>query len=265
MKRLIAIIQFMTRIPIKLDTGIDQEFHKSLVYFPVVGLVLGILYYLVGVITSTVLPQNIVAILIVISEVVLTGGLHLDGVGDSFDGLYSYRDKNRMLEIMKDSRLGTNGMVAIVIILLLKIALTNAILDNNSLWLISVMPVVARTMQAIACYKSKTPRENGMGNMFIGKLTTSYLIITICNMIIITTLITCTLPYIELGSIDTDIIASNMLVQMTTIVTLIVWVKFFVYTVYKKIDGITGDILGCISEVAEVIYLLLVVVLANIK
>ncbi len=265
MKRLISIIQFMTRIPIKLNTGIDDEFHKSLVYFPIVGLILGILYYLVGIITKSILPNNIVAIIIVANEVVLTGGLHLDGVGDSFDGLYSYRDKDRMLEIMKDSRLGTNGMVAIVLVLLFKITLTSYILDNDNLWLIIAMPVVARTMQVIACYKATTPRENGMGNMFIGKLTTPYLILTLFNMGIIMLLMICIFTYIKAGKLDICIITNSIILQISTISMLIIWTKTFVYGVYKKIDGITGDILGCISEISEIIYILLIVILVGLK
>lgn len=265
MRRLISIIQFMTRIPIKIDTGIDEEFHKGLLYFPIVGLVLGLLYYIVGMITSSVLPTNIAAVLVVVSEVVLTGGLHLDGVGDSFDGLYSYRDKDRILEIMKDSRLGTNGMVAIVVVIILKITLTSSLLDNNMLWIIVLMPVVARTMQVIACYKSKTPRENGMGNMFIGKITLSYLIITISNMIMIVTISVFVFHYMNIEGSKVNDLKHNMIVQMSSIVMLTVWVKLFIYSVYKKIDGITGDILGCISEIGEVIYLLLVIMLMNIN
>ena len=70
----------------------------------------------------------ITAVLVLASEVILTGGLHIDGLGDSFDGLYSYRDKEKILEIMKDSRLGTNGLLAIVIVFLLKVGFLNSLL-----------------------------------------------------------------------------------------------------------------------------------------
>ncbi len=263
MKRLVAIIQFMTRIPIKLDTGIDEDFHKGLIYFPVVGMLLGIIYYIIALITSSVLPTNISSILVVIGQVVLTGGLHLDGVGDSFDGLYSYRDKDRILEIMKDSRLGTNGMVAIVIVIILKISLTNTIIDSNQLWMISVMPVIGRTIQVFACYKTKTPRANGMGNMFIGKITLSYLAITTLNMIIISGLLTTGIEYINYGKLRSAYIVSDMIMVLAVVTILIVWVRLFILSVYKKIDGITGDILGCILEVSESIYLLLMVILIN--
>ena len=95
MKRFIGILQFLTRIPIHIDIGFDEEFHKTMYYFPLVGFVLGILYCLVGFISSIFFDSYITSVNVLISTVILTGGLHLDGVGDTFDGIYSYRDKKR--------------------------------------------------------------------------------------------------------------------------------------------------------------------------
>lgn len=247
MKRLIGIIQFMTRIPIPVDTGFDEDFHKSIIYFPIVGLVLGICYMLVARLGLVLFNPYIAAVLVLASEVILTGGLHLDGLGDSFDGLYSYRDKEKILEIMKDSRLGTNGLLAIVIVFLLKVGFLNSLLEQNILWPILTMPVVARSMQVIACYRTKTPREKGMGNIFIGKVSTSYLIGVITLML-----------GINLGSIylmEGQILYAN---EIITLLIMAVGVKLFVKSVYKKIDGITGDILGCICELSELVYLMII-------
>lgn len=252
MKRLIGIIQFMTRIPIPIDTGFDENFHKSTIYFPIVGLILGICYYIVALIGLKIFDPYITAVLVLASEVLLTGGLHLDGLGDSFDGLYSYRDKEKILEIMKDSRLGTNGLLAIILVFLLKIGFLNSLLSQEILWPILTMPVVARSMQVLACYKTKTPREQGMGNIFIGKVSMTYLVGTILLML-----------GISGGSIY---LASGVkyLIYLKEVICLIImamWVRLFIYSVYKKIDGITGDILGCICELSELIYLILVYVM----
>ncbi|MBU3804381.1 MAG: adenosylcobinamide-GDP ribazoletransferase [Candidatus Cellulosilyticum pullistercoris] len=250
MKRLIGIIQFMTRIPIPIDVGLDEDFHKSTIYFPIVGLVLGICYMLVAKIGLALFNPYITAVLVLASEVILTGGLHIDGLGDSFDGLYSYRDKEKILEIMKDSRLGTNGLLAIVIVFLLKIGFLNSLLEQNILWPILTMPVVARSMQIVASYKTRTPREKGMGNIFIGKVSTSYLIGVIVLML-----------GINLGSIY--LMEGQMLyaIQIPTLLIMVVGVKLFVRSVYKKIDGITGDILGCICELSELVYLIILYML----
>lgn len=252
MKRLIGIIQFMTRIPIPIDTGFDENFHKSTIYFPIVGLILGVCYYIVALIGLKIFDPYITAVLVLASEVLLTGGLHLDGLGDSFDGLYSYRDKEKILEIMKDSRLGTNGLLAIILVFLLKIGFLNSLLSQEILWPIVTMPVVARSMQVLACYKTKTPRERGMGNIFIGKVSMTYLVGTILLML-----------GISGGSIflASDVDYLIYLKEVICLIIMAIWVRLFIYSVYKKIDGITGDILGCICELSELIYLILVYVM----
>ena len=79
MKRFISILQFMTRIPININVGFDEEFHKTLSYFPLVGLVLGVLELLIGKISLMIFDPFITSLIITLSAVILTGGLHIDG------------------------------------------------------------------------------------------------------------------------------------------------------------------------------------------
>ena len=139
MKRFISILQFMTRIPINIDTGFDEEFHKTITYFPLVGLVLGVLIYIIGLVSGIFFDSFITSIIVTLALVILTGGLHIDGLGDTFDAIYSYRDKERMLEIMKDSRLGTNSLLAIMFLILLKIGFIYSIINNSLLWTVIFM------------------------------------------------------------------------------------------------------------------------------
>ena len=255
MKRLIGILQFMTRIPIPIDTGFDEEFHKGIIYFPIVGLILGICYYVIGVVGLWLFNSYLATIMILIGEVILTGGLHLDGLGDTFDGLYSYRDKDRILEIMKDSRLGTNGLLAIMLVLMFKAGLIYELVDGGFLWIVILMPAVARTMQVLACYKTKTPREKGMGNIFIGKvsfktLLGSYLILGI---IVIGVMCFASGFFIGFGFIYSMAIILGINVLVLTVMN-----KLFIKSVYKKIDGLTGDVLGCICELSELGFLILI-------
>ena len=253
MKRLIGILQFMTRLPIPVDVGFDEAFHKGMVYFPIVGLILGICYEIVARIGSLFFEPYIVTILIICSEVILTGGLHLDGLGDTFDGLYSYRDKDRILEIMKDSRLGTNGLLAIMLVLMLKAGMLYEIVYERKLFWLIIMPAVARWMQLLACYKAKTPREKGMGNIFIGKVTPKMLVI---SSILLIGVILGTIGIHELFSGDRCygyyIVQTSLSVLGLTLLTI-----GFIKSVYRKIDGITGDILGAICELSELGFLMM--------
>lgn len=253
MKRLISILQFMTRLPIPIDTGFDEEFHKGVIYFPIVGLILGCFYYIIGALGFKLFNSYLATIMVLIGEVILTGGLHLDGLGDTFDGLYSYRDKERILEIMKDSRLGTNGLLAILLVLMFKAGLLYEFVDTGNLWVVVIMPAVARTMQVLACYKTKTPREKGMGNIFIGKVSAPMLIGTyvVLGLVILSVMI-------WQGGIGIFIwtLGNIILVFGGSILILSLLNKWFIKSVYQKIDGITGDILGCICELSELGFLL---------
>ena len=253
MKRLIGVLQFMTRLPIPVDVGFDEALHKGMVYFPIVGLILGICYEMVARVGSLFFEPYIVTIFIICAEVILTGGLHLDGLGDTFDGLYSYRDKDRILEIMKDSRLGTNGLLAIMLVLMLKAGMIYEIVHERELFWLIIMPAVARWMQLLACYKAKTPREKGMGNIFIGKVTPKMFII---SSILLISIILGTIGAHELFSGD-GYYGYYITQASLSVLILILFVMGFIKSVYRKIDGITGDILGAICELSELGFLII--------
>ncbi|MBC6004965.1 MAG: adenosylcobinamide-GDP ribazoletransferase [Paeniclostridium sp.] len=256
MKRFIGILQFFTRIPIRVNIGFDEEFHKTMYYFPLVGFVLGILYFIIGLVSSFLFDSYITSVNILISTVILTGGLHLDGVGDTFDGIYSYRDKEKILEIMKDSRLGTNAMLSVLFLMLMKLGLIYSIVQSGQLYNLIFMPVFARMAIVIACYKSVTPRKNGMGNVFIGKPSLKMILTGIVYTVILIIIMGITL--FNLNSLD-------LIKVIAFIPIMIILSRCFVRYIYSKIDGITGDILGCISELMEVMYLIYIYLIFGLK
>ena len=237
----------MTRIPIKADIGFDEEFHKSIVYFPLVGFVIGLISFVVGSLAIQIFDPFITSILIVAGEVILTGGLHIDGLGDTFDAIYSNRDKERMLEIMKDSRLGTNSLLAILFLVLIKVGLLNSAINSNLMCLIIFMPMISRLGVIVMLYKTVTPRKVGMGNIFIGKATlgmfTTAIVYTVAIIIIISKFI----------FLSTNL---NIIKLLISIVAVMLFDYLFKNHIYKKIDGVTGDILGCTIELGELIFLL---------
>lgn len=245
-KRFILILQFLTRIPINIDLGFDEEFHKTIAYFPLVGFILGVIIFLVGKVSILVFDPFLNAIIITLIHVILTGGIHIDGLGDTFDALYSYRDKEKMLEIMKDSRLGTNSLLAILFLILLKIGFIYNLINNNLMWTIVFMPVYARLGLMVLTYKTVSPRERGMGNLFIGHGTLGMLIIATIYSAAIVLLVGKLIffaSYIEI----IKVISSTIVVML--------FAKLVKQISYKKIDGITGDILGCNAELSELVYL----------
>jgi adenosylcobinamide-GDP ribazoletransferase len=141
MRHFIAAIQFITIIPVGRADTFDPP--KMIPFFPIVGLFLGLLMALFDHSATTLWSRPVVSLLDILLLAVLTGAFHLDGLGDSADGLLGQRTRDKALTIMKDSRLGTMGLVAIVFGLALKWA-GIAGLDTHRTLLLIIVPAYAR-------------------------------------------------------------------------------------------------------------------------
>ena len=184
-------LQFLTRIRIVRQTvWTAEDFGRSTRFFPLVGLVLGICYALAAWILVSVLGMRaLTAALLLILPLLLTGGLHADGFMDTADGVFSGRERERKLEIMKDSRVGSFGVVAFVLLMFLQFAL---LLDTSPPLLVPVffvMPIIGRMAMVLAVSCFPYARADGMGKTFadmadrrtvaIAAVTTSVLVIPI--------------------------------------------------------------------------------------
>lgn len=241
MKRLLLMVQFLTRLPVPITLDVETEdFEKGIVYFPVVGLILGVLLFGTAKMLQPFMDALTLSVIIVFLEVLLTGGLHLDGLADSFDGLFSYRDKERMLEIMKDSRIGSNGVLVLIFALLFKFVMVHALLESQWLMPLLLMPVLSRGMSVFASHISQYARPSGMGNFFIGKVNRWQLGIGLGFSALILVLFAPTLWWLL------------PLMMLTT--------AWFCRFCTQKIDGMTGDTLGANTELQELLVLVAAVV-----
>jgi len=240
-KRLLLTIGFMTRIPINVDLGEvkDEDMHKGFLYYPVVGLILGLLCMAVYLLVSLLLPETFGILSAMLAYLCLTGAFHLAGLSDTADGIYSARTKERMLEIMKDSRIGTNGGIAMCFDLALKFA---GIYYSDIRWLmILLMPIVGKMVQGAIVYKAVYPRKTGIG--------------------------------IYVGTVDFGTVAGTVILGLIAMIAAFSWWGLVIFAVLYllaylfriyitgKIGGITGDVMGAGSELAEVEFLLLVMIL----
>ncbi|WP_281178931.1 adenosylcobinamide-GDP ribazoletransferase [endosymbiont 'TC1' of Trimyema compressum] len=156
-------LQFLTKIPIPIRIKFNEtDFGKCAMLSPLVGVILGTILALIYYLFSFLFPPLIVGFICLIIYVFLTGGLHLDGLGDTFDGVFSYREKDKIIEIMKDSRLGTNGLLAILFIL---------ILDGIFIGFLPPSIGGAIGIFLIACCRScKLSCDRGYKQLYISKL-----------------------------------------------------------------------------------------------
>ncbi|SHK53427.1 cobalamin-5'-phosphate synthase [Clostridium cavendishii DSM 21758] len=247
MKNFILLLQFLTRIPININLEVNREdFADAVKYFPLVGFVIGVIDLCTIYLFSKIFSAQVSAVLLIIVHTVITGGLHLDGLGDTVDGIYSGRSKERVLEIMKDSRSGTFGVIALIVILMLKFSCV-ASLSNYSMYrAILLSPIIARSVVTILMYKRRYAREHeGLGDLFIGKISKRTFFIALI-----------------LGFISSALIG-EVRGLIAYFVALLFAIGFRNY-IEKKIDGITGDILGASIELNEAIVLLCFVANLNI-
>ncbi|MBN2898045.1 MAG: adenosylcobinamide-GDP ribazoletransferase [Clostridia bacterium] len=236
MKPLILMIQFLTRIPLKVTLDVtDDDFTSGFKYFPVVGSIIGGLIYAIHFILHPYFNGFTLAVILTLSYIYITGGLHMDGLSDSADGLFSGRSKERILEIMKDSRIGSNGALAMVFVVLLKVAFFYEI-DAAALGkLLLTLPMMSKYVVVFTSAFSRYAREDGMGNWFIGKVSgVDFLLATIYT-IGITTLIEPRHLVLLAGGLCFG------------------WL--FRRFCYSHIDGMTGDTIGALSELADVVIL----------
>jgi len=139
-EQFIILIQFMTRIPIPLKISYsEKKLGKSIKFFPLVGLIIGLVLYFTNFLITVYLKnifynKTIIAIFLIILEILIVGIIHIDGLADTFDGLFSYAKKEKMLEIMKDSRIGTNGAVVLILYFITKTVLISEIITTNGIF-----------------------------------------------------------------------------------------------------------------------------------
>lgn len=238
MKDLLVALQFLTILPISITSKVKKEsFGRALAWFPFVGALIGLALSL-STFLFVILPQAAVAALIVAGSVIITGGIHLDGFADTCDGLYGFTSKERALEIMRDSRIGSMAAAGIVILLILRFSLFLSI-PQEVIWkYLVLMAAFARWSQVLACFSSEYARGGeGKGRYFIEYAGLGKLIISGVFILALFILL--------LGVKGLALFIASLL----PVFALIHYIKV-------KIKGMTGDTIGAINEVAEATVLL---------
>ena len=168
MKPLFAALRFLSILPVPQNwAGDGKSLSRSVKFFPVVGLTIGAIVAGCNWLLAFVVPQMVVAAMVVTLLAIMTRGLHLDGLADTADGFWSVSDRQRTLEIMKDSYTGAMGVIAIACILLLKFACLSA-MDPDVLWQgVILMVLTSRCMMVLPISLLPYARkEGGLGKLF---------------------------------------------------------------------------------------------------
>lgn len=243
LKEIIIVLTFLTRIPLKINfTYGVEEMGRTSRYFPLVGLIVGLAVASI-VYLGSFIDVQLGAVLGILTGIILTGGLHLDGFMDMADGIFSARTRERMLEIMKDSRVGAHGVTAAVILILLKFVLYG-IVGKNSLdpfWIIPIAFIFSRWAMVYAILFFPGARKEGLGHIFITyKRVWDF-------------------PIASIFTVLPIIIFQNWITLITLVATFcVVW--FFCKSIQKILGGLTGDIYGALAELSEVVFILIYII-----
>jgi adenosylcobinamide-GDP ribazoletransferase len=238
MKSFMLALQFISRIHIFNVAFEEAAFGKATRFFPLVGLILGAITALLYRVSITVFPLEVTSALAILSMVLLTGGIHLDGFMDSMDGLFSGRDRERKLEIMKDSRIGAFGAVGLVSLFLVKYTVILNLPFDFIYPLLMLAPVISRWSMVIGIKFYPYLREQGLGKLY-SQYTGWIEFIFATVLVVLITIFLAGLPGLVM------LLLAGLL-------------AFLMYgRVYRQLGGLTGDIYGAVNEITEVIVLLL--------
>ena len=271
MKGFLLLLSFMTRIPMPKTEYDEEKLGKSMKYFPVVGIIVGFIllffciifnFILKNISYSAVLPLMI--IVVILTDLISTGALHLDGLADTFDGIFSYRSKHKMLEIMKDSRLGSNGALALILYFLLKFILLFSLTIESregAIYAIMTYPVVARYCSVVSCASSPYARGSGMGKTFVDNTKTCGLIVaTVITLLYTIGMIFMPFLLFTNYSLPIQIIMKSILIIVIIVALSALFAYAFSKLIERKIGGITGDTLGALLEISSLLYIVLILV-----
>lgn len=237
MRGFVIALTFFTRIPFPLPKDVSsEEFTKSYRYYPLVGLVIGLLLWLLANVFIPYYPPLVLGALLLCTELLLTGGIHLDGFMDSMDGLLSARSPEKILEIMKDSRVGAHASMALVGLLLLKFTLL-ANLSLSMLSILIVMPMLSRWVFQIGMIGFPYARTQGLAKGFHeASQWTPFLLSGV---------VVCGISFYLLGFAGPIALGVSALV-----------ISIMASKISALLGGLTGDLYGCFIELSEVICLL---------
>jgi adenosylcobinamide-GDP ribazoletransferase len=238
MRLYLIALQFLTIIPLPFDTRCQKEdLGRATACFPLVGLTLGGLLVGLNWLITPWLAPPLTAALLVTALAAVTGALHLDGLADVCDGLAARGGRERFLAVMKDSNVGAVGAVGLVLGLLLKWQALLAVPAGISWQALLLFPTLGRFSQVLAMAGAKHARQDGLGAAFIQGMAARHLIVALCITI----------------ATGLFLLPVKGLLALATVFAVTLIVKGYFQ---NRLGGLTGDIIGCICEVAEILALI---------
>ena len=240
MRLYIIAMQFLTIIPLPFDTSCrEEDLGRSTTFFPLAGLTIGCLLVGLNWLISPWLARPLCDALLVTTLAAVTGGLHLDGLADVCDGVAARGGRERFLAVMKDSQVGAVGAAGLVLALLLKWQALAAVPVELKWQTLLIFPALARFGQVLALTGAQHARQDGLGAAFIKG----------------TSGVSLFLAFLSVASITAWLLGLKGVVALFAVCLLTVVGRLFFQ---RRLGGLTGDTVGSISELNEILALVVI-------
>jgi adenosylcobinamide-GDP ribazoletransferase len=229
----LVALQFLTIVRLRDALPFDEgTLGRSGTFFPLVGFLLGMAVWGLDILFSLLIPLSLANVFLIVVLAGLSRGLHLDGLADSADGLLGSADRQRSLAIMKDSRIGTFGTLALIGIVVMKLRALDLLSGVDRTHALLLGPMFGRWACVVMAYTAPPAREEGLGALFVRGV-----------------------QFREIMLASVFVLAGGLLIMGTPnllflgLLTGIAWGA----TRYceRRLGGVTGDTMGAIGEVVE--------------
>jgi adenosylcobinamide-GDP ribazoletransferase len=236
LRPLAVALGFLTRVPVPVGAVAPRDLGRAVTWFPAVGAALGAALVAAHHAVAGRLAPGLAALALVALHAALTGGLHLDGVADVFDALGGGRGRrDRMLAILRDSRIGAHGAVALVLLLAAKSLAVAELVAHRATWALYACPAAARWAVVPLVIAFPYARPDGLGKPFHGHAGPRQL----AGATLITAL--------AIGWLGARILAPMLGAAMAAL-AIALWL-------HHRLGGLTGDVYGAAIEAAELAFL----------
>lgn len=236
-RSLIVSFSMYSKIPMPQFKWKDEDMKYMLCFFPWVGAVIAILLYTWNIISTRYeigkLAYSLVGLLI---PLVITGGFHLDGFMDTIDALKSYQNKERKLEILKDSHIGAFSVISLVIYGLIYLACLSEIENKDLLKLVGAGFFLARCLSGISVISFPKAKKEGLLFLFADKSEKNFVKVSL---------------YLQMITCLLFMLYSNFFAGLLIIVSAFSTFFYYYYLSKKEFGGITGDTAGYFLVICE--------------
>lgn len=236
--------RFLTVLPLPpAKRHTEAALARSMAFFPAIGLLIGFFSWGMFYLVSEWVPERISVLLLIFLPIVLTGGLHLDGLADFADGFMGGSDKKSVLRIMKDPHIGTFGCAAVVLLLIAKFECLSAV-PYLPYYLAALTG--ARWVQVVlSFFLPSAPGADGLGTQVAGRVRARDLVIA--------------------SLIFFPLVVWLKVFGIIAVIGVIILALVLALIYMKRIGGLTGDLIGAASEMTELLILLLSVAFINVS